>query len=146
MHVDGGVKTQMFVRGAVADFTAVLAEAGIAPDKVTKKLYIIRNGRFWTGATQLKPRVLSIAGRAIDSMLLTSGVSDAFRIYLLTAPHGTDFNLASIPEDYVPKETEMFDPVEMQRLYDLAFEAAKSGYPWRKLPPYMTEKDRITPK
>ena len=52
---------------------------------------------------------------------------------------GGDFYLAHIPNDYVPAPKEAFDPVEMKRLYDLGFNEARRGYPWRKYPPYWKE-------
>ena len=34
------------------------------------------------------------------------------------------------------QEKEAFDPAEMRRLFDLGFEQARKGYPWKKTPPF----------
>ena len=63
------------------------------------------------------------------------GVGDLYRIYAVCKRDKIDFNLASIPADYIFKADEAFDPVEMTRLLNRAYEMAAKGYPWEKLPP-----------
>ena len=83
--------------------------------------------------------MLSIAGRSLSSLTTSQGVGDLYRIYLITQRDGVDFNLASIPEDFKPNAQEAFDPVEMKRLYDLGYNMAVNGYPWKKFPPMYVE-------
>jgi hypothetical protein len=50
-----------------------------------------------------------------------------------------DFNLAYIPPDFEEKSKEEFDPEYMKKLFDTAFDRARAGYPWEKLPPELKE-------
>jgi hypothetical protein len=54
---------------------------------------------------------------------------------------GLEFNLAYIPDDFEFEAKEEFDPVYMKALFDLGYEMAKSGYPWKKAPPYFEGSD-----
>ena len=103
------------------------------------KLYIIRNNQIVVQYEEVKLNLLSIAGRSLSSLTTSQGVGDLYRIYVITRREGIDFNLASIPEDFVPNAQEAFDPVEMKRLYDLGYDMALSGYPWEKFPPLYHE-------
>jgi hypothetical protein len=97
--------------------------------------YVIRNARFEPSWVSVKPRLASIAGRAIGSLIRTQGIGDMYRIYLLTKRDGLDFNLAYIPSEFTKKSKETFDLEIMKELYALGFEMASKGYPWQKVPP-----------
>jgi predicted patatin/cPLA2 family phospholipase len=138
MHVDGGVMSEVFFFEDIFDVEEGLEHLGIEK-KPEVKLYIIRNSQIEPQYQEVKIDLLSIAGRSISSLTSTQGVGDLYRIYLLSEREGIDFNLASIPPDFVPNAQEDFDPVEMKRLYDLGYDMAKSGYPWEKYPPMYHE-------
>ncbi|MFB3893302.1 MAG: patatin-like phospholipase family protein [Phycisphaerae bacterium] len=67
------------------------------------------------------------------------------RIYTIATRDGIDFKMAHIPDDYERKATEMFDPADMARLFDMAFDMAKAGYPWMSLPPGLKERTTKRP-
>ena len=49
--------------------------------------------------------------------------------------HGAKYvNEDILTEEFVANPKEPFDSYEMNRLYDLAYKMAKSGYPWQKFP------------
>ncbi len=77
---------------------------------------------------------MAIAGNALSKLTSSQGIGDLYRIYLITRRDGVDFNLASIPDEFVANPKEPFDSEEMKRLHDLAYKMAKSGYPWQKFP------------
>lgn len=68
----------------------------------------------------------SIAGRAVSSLIKSQGVCDLY---------GIDYNLAYIPSDFVDTSTQAFDQVYMSKLYDVGFQMAQAGYPWKKVLP-----------
>ena len=84
---------------------------------------------------------MSIAARAIDSLIQTQGIGDLYRLYLTTNRDGVDFNLAYIPPNSIEKPKEAFDPVFMTKLFDLGYKTAvaKGGYVWEKKPPGYVE-------
>lgn len=46
-----------------------------------------------------------------------------------------EYNLAFIPSDFEEQAKEAFDPEYMSKLFDLGYEMAKNGCPWKKAPP-----------
>jgi len=97
--------------------------------------YVIRNGRLDPQWAQVKRQTLSIASRAIDSLIQTQGFGDLYRIFLTTQRDNVAFNLAYIPDSFKEKSTQDFDPIYMQKLYDVGYNQAKSGTAWIKTPP-----------
>ena len=65
------------------------------------------------------------------------------RNYVLADRYGVDFNLAAIPDDFEPDlDPVIFDLAQMKRLYDFAYDKARKGYEWTKVPPGL-DKDEI---
>jgi len=135
MHVDGGVTTQVFMYGAMFQLDDVARKTGFSDPKI--KLYIIRNSQIRVFWKEVEPRILPIAAGAVGKMIASSGLGDVYRIYTFAERDGIDFNLAAIPNDFVPNAQETFDEVEMNRLFDLGYGLAVKGYPWQKEPPGM---------
>jgi hypothetical protein len=136
MHVDGGTITEVFFYGFTLDLPAARKE--VFGDKAPKPggaIYIIRNGKL-TATPEPVPRSLpKIISTALSTLTRAQGWGDLHRIYTVTQRDQIDFNYVGIPDDYVPAGKEAFDPKEMNRLFNLGFEMAKSGYEWHKVPP-----------
>ena len=79
-------------------------------------------------------RTISIAGRAINTMLATSGHNDVLRTYFVTQRDGVDYNLAYIGADFKAKAGE-FDQAYMHALYDHGYRLGLTDRPWHKFPP-----------
>jgi len=140
MHVDGAVTTEIFfLYGLLRNFRSALREIGVDPSRGQLKLYIVRNGKIQPQWEQVKDRVFPIAERSLANLTRMHAIGDLYRLYAITEARGGDFNLAFIPDDYVPAPKEAFDPVEMNRLFNLGFKEAVGGYPWRKYPPLWKE-------
>lgn len=132
MHVDGGTTSQIFVTPANVNWSIVARNFDI---KGTPRLFLIRNSSFdpdWETANQ---KILNIAGKSIGLLIKTQGIGDVNRIYAASKKNGIDFYLASIPGDFDIESSEPFDPIYMQKLFDLGYRLAKEGYPWAKKPP-----------
>jgi len=129
MHVDGGAIAQLFLYPPSIN----LAASGIRRER---HAYIIRNARLDPDYAESERRTISIAGRAIATMLASSGVNDVLRVYFVTQRDGVDYNLAYIGADFVsaPKTGE-FDQAYMRALYAYGFQQAKDGRSWHKTPP-----------
>jgi len=127
MHVDGGTMTQVFL------YPPSMSAAGAVKRK--RVLYIIRNARLDPDWASTERRTMTIAMRAIDSLTTTQGIGDLYRIYATTERDGIEFNLTFIPPTFDTPHREQFDTTYMQSLYNVGFEAAKSGYQWQKYPP-----------
>jgi hypothetical protein len=79
--------------------------------------------------------VLEISGRSISSLIRTQGIGDLYSEYLGARENGFDYNLAFIPGSFNAVSKEMFDREYMNALYQLGYDLASKGYPWKKRPP-----------
>lgn len=134
MHVDGGATREVFL--IPTQFMAKKADGGLGINPV-RRAYIIRNGRVAPEYKAVKPKTLSIAGRAVSSLIKSQGVGDLYELFVFSKRNGIDYNLAYIPGDFPDTSTQAFDPVYMGKLFDLGFQLAERGYPWKKVPPRM---------
>ncbi len=136
MHVDGGALTQVFTTFKLLEGMDEAAEKlGIDPAKVRARLFIIRNGYMSPNYKKVKDDLVSLAGRSMDTIIGSQGIGDAYRIYLYTKEGDNEYNLAFIPPDYKDNSKEMFDTLEMRRLFDRGYQDAVKGYEWHKTPP-----------
>lgn len=136
MHVDGGASTQVFVYPPSLNVRG----SGVVRER---RLYVIRNARLDPDWAQVERSTLSIAGRAISSLIQTQGVGDLFRIYLTAQRDGLDFNLAFIPETFTRTLAEPFETAYMKELFLLGYDMAAKGYPWAKAPPGFSAPDPV---
>ena len=145
MHVDGGtISEQILYDNALLPMTqhekaitSIVKNEKLVSELIHRKriVYIIRNDQVKPEWADVKPRIGNIAGRAISTLVKTHGDGDLYRIYVLALRDGIDYNLASIPIDFNVPSQGMFDPVFMQKLFNLGYEMARNGYPWEKYPP-----------
>jgi hypothetical protein len=115
------------------DKTLKEKQIDISNDKYA--LYVIRNAYGRPSYKTVPDRTVDIVIRSIDAMINARNMGDLYQLYLFARSSQGDFNLAYIPETYVSKAREVFDSPEMKKLFDLGFNEAASGYPWRKSPP-----------
>jgi len=132
MHVDGGTGSQVFVYPAAVDWRHFKQKLKVQGDP---KIYVIRNSFLEADYNGIKRKVFPIATRTIDSLIRTQGIGDLYQIFSLCERDGNDFNLAYIPSDFTEEPTEAFDPVYMGKLFELGYQMAREGYPWKKYPP-----------
>lgn len=132
MHVDGGTMSQVFVYPPSLDIAALSRKLGTQRER---RAYIIRNARLDPEWAQVDRRTMSIAGRAISSLIHTQGIGDLYRIYLTCRRDGVDFNLAYVPATFNAPHREEFDTEFMRALYKTGYDMAAKGYPWEKAPP-----------
>ena len=136
MHVDGGTQAQVFLY-PVGMFDRIRQE-GIKLPPRARSVYVIRNARLDPDWASVDRNTLTIAGRAISSLIQTQGVGDLYRIYLTAQKDGLDYNLAYIGADFNAEHKEDFDTAYMRALFDYGYQLAKKGYPWQKTPPGLT--------
>ena len=133
MHVDGGAQAQVFLY-PVGMFDRIRQEGVKVPPR-ERSVYVIRNARLDPDWASVDRNTLTIAGRAISSLIQTQGVGDLYRIYLTAQKDGLDYNLAYIGADFNAEHKEDFDTAYMRALFDYGYQLAKKGYPWQKAPP-----------
>lgn len=128
MHVDGGTRAQVMLYESSVRFLAVTSRR-------PRKLFIIRNEQVHPEWENVKPQLKYIAIRTIETLLKSQGVGDLFRLYVFAQRDQFDYNLAYIPPDFTPRPTSTFDTAYMNKLFQLGYQQACCGQPWRKYPP-----------
>ena len=132
LHVDGGGASQIFLYPLDVDWGRLMKKLNV---QGTPKAYLIRNARFLADWKTVTPTLASIASRSIGSLLRTQGIGDMYRVYLGTKRDGLSYHLAYIPDDFTDQPREPFDTEHMRKLFNLAYNMAKEGYPWLNHPP-----------
>ena len=132
MHVDGGTMSQVFVYPPSIHLKELGQKSGATRERT---VYVIRNTRLDPEWANVERRTMSIAGRAISSLIHTQGIGDLYRSYATTERDGVDFNLAYVPASFDVPHREEFDPEFMRALYKVGYDMAARGYPWEKKPP-----------
>lgn len=132
LHVDGGAASQVFLYPIGIDLE-LMNERLAVPGR--SKVYIIRNSRIDPVYEQVHNKLLPIAERSLSSLVRTQGIGDLYRIYLEACRDELDFNLAYIPAEFTETPRKDFDGEYMRKLFEVAYEQAKSGYDWAKMPP-----------
>ncbi|NNE34035.1 MAG: patatin family protein [Rhodothermales bacterium] len=147
MHVDGGIQAQLFLRGFMLDCEETIDE-DLRQLDTDVSLYLIRNGAAKKSITReiTEPSSIAIASATVNQLDELSNKSSLFRVYVLAARHGIDFNLAAIPDEEFPDfDSIKFDTTQMRELYDFAYQQASSGYEWAKVPPGLDPTEAMQP-
>lgn len=132
MHVDGGVVAQVFAYPATLRLAEEASALGV---NRVRQLYILRNARLDADWMQVQRATMSIAARAVVSMIQSQGIGDLYRIYATANRDGVEFNLAFIPSSFQEPHKEEFDTEYMRSLYETAYAMGLKGYPWSHAPP-----------
>ncbi len=126
MHIDGGAIAQLFLYPPSID---------LRTSPRPRRAFIIRNGRLDADWASTEPLTLNIAGRAIGTMLNSSGHNDVLRTYFISQRDRVDYNLAYIDRGFTVPHKAEFDQGYMRALYDYSYQQARVGYRWHKAPP-----------
>jgi hypothetical protein len=132
MHVDGGAMAQVFVYPPDIHLAELSVERKGQRERV---MHVVMNARIDPDWAETERKALSIASRAITSMINTQGIGDLYRVYLTAERDGVAFNLAHIPSDFTHPHQEEFDNDFMRALYARGYAFAASGEAWHTQPP-----------
>jgi hypothetical protein len=136
LHVDGGTSNQVFLMPSNFSTRNIDKATNV---KRQRTLYIIRNGKVGPEWSAVKPKLTSIAGKSVSSLIKTQGIGDLYRMYVSARRDGVGYNAIWVPDSFELKEPEPFDPAYMKALFELGENIAKTGKGWSKLPPGYSE-------
>lgn len=128
MHVDGATMVQLFLYPGSFD-------PGMLKGRGRQVAYVIRNGRLDPEHAETSRRTLSIASRAMATLLQSAGYSDVVQAYFLTKRDGAAYRLAYIGPDFHADREGAFDIAFMRALFDYGYAQARSLHPWHDAPP-----------
>ncbi|MEM6622671.1 MAG: patatin-like phospholipase family protein [Pseudomonadota bacterium] len=132
MHVDGGATQQVMLFSPELPLAAVDALIGA---EVDRSIFVVINNKLQKSYAPVRPRVASIAGAAVSSLLGGSGTGDIYKIYAIAQRDNIDLNVAWIPKSFDEEAEELFDPAYMGKLYELGYEFGLNGEKWLPRPP-----------
>ncbi len=127
LHVDGGVTRQSFILPAAFRLKDAMH---LAKMNGPARIFLVSNARLRPEGQPVKPTSIHILRQSISTLLRAQGFIDMTQIQLDSQLEGIAFQAAFIPADFSAEPDELFDPVYMRSLYDLAYRKALSGYPW----------------
>jgi hypothetical protein len=133
IHVDGGTSNQAFM--FPSNFSVRETDKKLNRSGMTRTLYVLRNGKITPEYSTVKPKLASIVGKSISSLIKTQGIGDLYRMYANAQRDGIAFRAVWIPESFTMKEPKPFDPAYMKALFDLGYEMGRNGIPWVNQPP-----------
>jgi predicted acylesterase/phospholipase RssA len=132
MHVDGGATQQLMLFSPKLSMRDL--DKAIGRD-IERSVYIVVNNKLKKSYAPVRPRVASIAGAAVSSLISGSGTGDIYKVHAIASRDGEDIRITWIPPDFDMESAELFDPVYMTALYDLGYEAGRAGTDWSTYPP-----------
>jgi predicted acylesterase/phospholipase RssA len=135
LHVDGGPTRQVFF--SPTDFRFHDLDKAIGR-KITRNLYIIRNGKIGPEWAQSKESVLAIGQRSLYTVTKNQALGDLIRMHSKALADGIAYNLAVIPDSFSAPQPQPFDLAYMQALYKVGHDLGRNGYNWHKAPPGIT--------
>ena len=134
MHVDGGVGARVFLNGGVFEGT-LIRDRGGQGGKGREHIFVIHNGQLIPKPSPIRRSLPAIAERVIDATGQAAAFGDLYRIYSYAQRNAALFQWITIPEGVEIGGEEVFDPVQMQALYDQGHAMALAGEGWATLPP-----------
>ena len=132
MHVDGGTTREVFI-GALQVPIRDLDKLYVSRPR--REIYIVKNGRIGGDYGEVSPKTLSIASRAISTLLLRQNAADIYRIYRAAKDADADFNLISVPDTFNAQPKQAFDKTYQSALFETGFAMGRLGIAWQKVPP-----------
>jgi predicted patatin/cPLA2 family phospholipase len=129
MHVDGGVGARVFLSGGVFR-GAVIRERGGLGGAGREDIFVIHNGQLLPRPEPVPRSLSKIAARTIDASGRAAVLGDLLRIHTYAQREGGSFHWVTIPPEVDMAAEEVFDPVQMQALYDVGLRMAGAPDPW----------------
>ncbi len=142
MHVDGGAIAQTFLYPAALTRNDNILTGPLARER---HAWVIRNARLGADWQETPRAVLSIAGRAISSMIAYSGQNDILRLQAQAERDGIQFHLAYIGDDFTPPWERPFDRAWMGALFAYGRQRALEGRAWTEGHPSLVRGAKLPP-
>ncbi len=133
MHVDGAVAANVFYNGGLFSSRELRINAG--RETAIEDIYVIHNGQLTPNVATTSRTLTGIAWRSFQAAGMSATVGALTRIYAQSKREGSEYHWTNIANDVTLTSNETFDPVAMQRLYDIGYQAALAGPVWNRDPP-----------
>ena len=137
MHVDGFVGANLFAHVGTFDPTAIIRTDGRAPGR--EQIYVIHNGQLSPPPSPTERSIGGIAMRVMEVSGRAGVIGDLFREYAFAQRNQSEFQWVTVAKTVDLPDPADFDPVRMRELYQIGYEAGRSGTAWQSRPPAIGE-------
>jgi len=132
LHVDGGTTREMFISPMQVPLKKLDWLYGRPP---IRRIWLIKNMREQPIYQPVEQQTLSIAGRAISTLIHNQSAGEIYRIYRRAMDAGAQFQMLAIPADFKYTSTQVFDPAYQEKLFDFGEAIGRAGNRWLDRPP-----------
>ncbi|UJF17606.1 patatin-like phospholipase family protein [Vibrio sp. SS-MA-C1-2] len=131
MHFDGGLAAQLFFNPFGLNQEKISKMFGL---DTTPNMYIVRNGYLQAEFKQVKPDILPIAARSLDSLIYAQTKGDLYHELYISACNHIYSHLTYIGNDFTVEADQnmFFDPVYMEKLYDYGYQRVLDNNVWTR--------------
>ena len=131
LHVDGGLSHSVFAYPSQIPVARMDEMLGV---NFRREIYLIVNSNKQTRYDPAPAGTLSIAGRAVRTLLQNQLNADVERIFRVSRRDGIAFKMISIPESFEATGSTDFDSDYMQAVWDVGKGRGRTGACWRDRP------------
>jgi len=132
MHVDGGATQHLMLFSPSLPTTELDRELGLQFDRI---VYVIVNNKIRKAYNPVRPRILSITGKSLSTLIGGSSAGDLYKLFAIAERDGADLEIVSVPQEFDMEADEIWDPAYMKALYDIGYKFGFEGDHWEDQPP-----------
>lgn len=125
LHVDGGVTAQVVFVPPTMRLPQI--EDGVFGDPRSRDLYVIRNGKLVPEYRKSKLQAISLATRAVATMVKYQVIADLQALAVDAKATGTKLFFNATPPSFDAADRKPFDPAYARRLYDVGYDVGRAG-------------------
>jgi hypothetical protein len=111
-------------------------------------LFVIAAGKFYSDASDARLNLLGRVGASLSASLYSVYRAELCKLYALSLSCGLNYNIIALDQSVPVKDPRSmdFDPETMKNLFNVGFQQACGGVPWRKVPPGGLAWEEETPR
>jgi len=138
LFADGGTRHNLLLVGLAGSTREIIEAMGLeyTGQTLNGDIYVLMHHKVNEKTTAIREDVRGLVSRSVKIMMESATSDTLLRSYFVTNLHGLNFNLVQIPDELdIDSNTLVFDPGEMQVLFESGRELAKKPEPWQHRPP-----------
>lgn len=145
LHVDGGVAASLFLQPAMLGMSASDPDEAKVRDDLN--VYVIVAGQLRLPRRRVQRKLSAVLEESVGGVLQSQMDGDLLKTYLLSRWAGASFALTAVPRDLAEEASPLvFDPSNMQKLFDVGYKHAATKAGWQNAPLSLSPEEQIPPR